>query len=86
MRVTPRARRDQVILLRGEPEDLQVHVFDAESPDVGGLFAIEPDDILFVRRSGKGRFADELLPILSGISSSLSSIATVLLIENELDS
>jgi protein involved in polysaccharide export with SLBB domain len=81
---TTRALRDQIVLLRGKPETLEVHVFDGEDPELTGLFAVRPDDFLFVRRSRAGKFSDEALPILQGISSSLGSVATVLLIDDQL--
>ncbi len=82
---TRSADRRQIILLRGTPEDLEVHVIDAEQPSAMGLCAIRPDDIVFVRRSGAGRFSDEVLPILQGIGSTLGSVATVLLIEDRIN-
>ena len=78
------ADRAEIALLRGTPEALEIHVIDGSTPDPSGLVALMPDDFLFVRRSGSGRFAQDVLPILSGIGSSLSSVATVLLIEDEL--
>jgi protein involved in polysaccharide export with SLBB domain len=81
---TTKANRGDVVLLRGGPDDLEVHRFSAEVPTAGGLFAIRPDDIVFVRRTSPGKFSDEILPYLSGISSSLTSIATVLLIDDQL--
>jgi polysaccharide export outer membrane protein len=82
---TSRANRDQVILLRGtSPENLEVLRFDAESPQTEGFTALRPDDLVFVRRSGTGKFSDEVLPILTGIASSLSSIATLILIDDQL--
>ena len=79
------ANTAEIVLLRGTPENLEVFVVDGEDPHLSGLVAIHPDDFLFVRKSGAGRFADEVLPILTGISSSLSSVATVLLIEDRLN-
>ncbi len=81
---TPAARREEVVLLRGRPGSLEVHVFDGETPMIEGLVAIQPDDFLFVRRSGAGRFSHEVLPVLQGVGSALGSIATVLLIEDQL--
>ena len=82
---TRQADREKIVLLRGPAENLEVHVIDGETPQGDGLAALRPDDFLFVRRSGAGRFSDEMLPILSGISSSLAAAATVLLVEERLD-
>lgn len=81
---TPAARREEVVLLRGSPGDLEVHVFDGETPSADGLVAVQADDFVFVRRSGAGRFSHEALPVLLGIGSALGSIATLLLIEDQL--
>jgi protein involved in polysaccharide export with SLBB domain len=82
---TSKADRSEVVLLRGSPEDLEVRVIDAGAPGAAGYVALRPDDLLFVRRTGAGRFSDEILPYLSGISSALSSAATILLIEDRLN-
>ena len=79
------ADRRQIVLLRPGAEEVEVHVIDGDQPDESGLVAIQPEDFLFVRRTGAGRFSEEILPILSGISSSLSSIATLILIEDRLE-
>lgn len=81
---TSRARRSEVVLLRGTPEHLEVVTFDGETPEATGMSLLKPDDFVFVRRSGAGKFSDELLPILSGIGSTLSSVATVILIQDRL--
>ena len=86
---TRSANREDIWLLRPDPpaapERYLAYAIDGESPSDGGLATLQPDDVLFVRRSGAGRFADEVLPVLSGVSSSLSSVATVLLIEDRLN-
>lgn len=81
----PHANRRQIVLLRETTEGVDVHVINGEHPDASGLVAIQPNDFLFVRRTGVGRFSDEALPVLSGISSALSSVATLILIDNRLD-
>lgn len=81
---TPRARRTEVVLLRGTPDDLEVLVFDGETPERSGFSAVRPDDFVFVRRSGAGAFSDEVLPYLTGIGSTLSSVATAILIEDRI--
>jgi|GEM_PF-1236898 len=81
----PTAKRDEVVLLREhEGGEVEVHVIDGEEIVSAGLMDVRPDDFLFVMRSGSGRFRDEALPILAGISSSLSSLATILLVEERL--
>lgn len=82
---TPRARRNQIVVLRGKPETLEVKVVDGETPNLDGLVALRPDDFLFVRRSGVGKFSDEVLPILTGISSALGSVATLLVLNDQLE-
>jgi len=79
------ADRKQIVLLRETPEGVDVHVIDGETPDESGLIAIMPNDFLFVRRTGTGKFSEEVLPILSGISNTLTSITTLILIDDRLD-
>jgi len=79
-----KADRSQVVLLRGSPENLEVEVIDGNRPEANAFLALHADDFVFVRRSNAGQFTDEVLPYLSGISASLSSLATVLLIEDRL--
>jgi protein involved in polysaccharide export with SLBB domain len=81
---TTRARREQIVLLRGPPDRLEVVVIDGETPEPNGFLVVRPDDFLFVRRSGVGKFSDEVLPILTGISSSLSSVGALLLIDDRI--
>ena len=82
---TSSAARNQVILLRETPDEVEVHVINGERVEAMGLMDVRPDDFIFVMRSGSGRFRDEALPILTGISSAMSSVATVLLIEDRLN-
>jgi polysaccharide biosynthesis/export protein len=81
---TSKADRKHVVVLRGTPEQLDVRIVDAGAPGAQGFVALRPDDLVFVRRTGAGRFSDEILPYLSGFSSALSSAATLLLIEERL--
>lgn len=81
---TAHARREQIVVLRGKPESFEVKVVDGEAPNLDGLVALRPDDFVFVRRSGAGKFSDEVLPILSGISSALGSAATLLVLNDQL--
>ena len=58
------ADRSQVFLVRPHRDKLEVHTFDAETPDANGLVQLHPGDILFVRRRGTQRFQEEFLPLL----------------------
>ncbi len=82
---TPSAARNKIVLLRETPEEVEVHIINGEAIESMGLMDVRPDDFIFVMRSGSGRFRDEALPILTGVSSAMSSVATVLLIEDRLD-
>lgn len=82
--LTGRGVLDEVILLRGTPENLEIAVIDLETPDERGFLALKPDDVLFARRNNAGKFSDEIMPYLVAASSSLASVATVLLIEDRL--
>lgn len=81
---TSKADRSEVVLLRGTPENLEVAVIDAEAPTRELFLAMRSDDVLFVRRTNAGKFSDEILPYLQGISSSLSSAATIVLLDDRL--
>jgi hypothetical protein len=59
-------------------------VIDLETLDERGFLALKPDDVLFARRNNAGKFSDEIMPYLVAASSSLASVATVLLIEDRL--
>lgn len=76
------AARQQIVLLRETAEEVEVHVIDGEAIDRAGLMEVRPDDFLFVMRSGSGRFRDEALPILAGISATLASVGSLILIED----
>lgn len=81
---TPKADRDEVVLLRGLDTSLEWAVIDAEEPNAKGFLALRADDVLFVRRSNAGKFSDEVLPYLAGFATSLSTVATILLIDDRL--
>ncbi len=82
--VTTRGVLSQVVLLRGDPDTLEVEKIDLETLNEKCFLALRPDDVLFARRSNAGKFSDEIMPYLVAMSSSLASVATVFLIENRL--
>lgn len=80
---TKQANRDEIVLLRVEGDRAVARYFDGQSLETQGFAALQPDD-LFVRRSGAGSFSEEVLPYLAGISSSLTSIGSLILIEDRI--
>jgi hypothetical protein len=70
--------------IRGVQSELEWEIIDSEEPNGRGFIALKADDVIFVRRSNAGKFSDEVLPYLSGISASLSTVATILLIDDRL--
>ena len=83
--VAPFANRKKIVLLREVDDAVQVHIIDGEQPDESGLIWLQPDDFIFVQRTGVGKFSEQALPILTAISSTLSSVTTLILIDERLD-
>lgn len=79
------AVRDEVALLRREGERVVVRRVDASRPDAQGFAALQPEDILFVRRTGSGGFSENVLPYLTAVSQALGTTASAILIEDRLD-
>jgi len=70
----PGANREEVALIRANGEQLEVHFFNAETPDASGMTRIQPNDLLFVSRTGIGRFADEAVPILQAMGYTAAQV------------
>ena len=49
-----------------------------------GMLPLEANDLIFVRRTASGYFADELLPLIAGISNSVNSVAYLGLVQDAL--
>jgi len=81
---TKGANRDEIVLVRVEGDKAIARFFDGESLETQGFIAMQPDDFLFVRRSGAGTFSEEFMPYFAGISSSLTSIGSLILIEDRI--
>jgi protein involved in polysaccharide export with SLBB domain len=81
----PGADRDQVALLRGQADALQVYFFDGATPGPDGLVSMHPDDFLFVRLSGAGTFRDQILPIVQTIVPPITALASLLILADQLD-
>ena len=72
------ADRDNVVIVRRvNREDLSVCVFDAASPGPDGMIRIEPDDLLFVRQTGSGTFAEQARPVLATWSTVFNAASSV---------
>lgn len=59
------ADRASVFLLRSHDDALEVHTFNAETPDSDGLVMVMPGDILYVRQKGTQDFQEEVLPYIA---------------------
>lgn len=81
----PFADRAAVCLLRQSGEFVEVHVFNAETPDADGLVAVRDGDFLFVRLSGTGTFREEVMPVLQGIQPMVSSLISLGLVADAID-
>lgn len=78
----PHAWREEIVLLREVPDGVRVEVIDGSEPDPKGLMPLLPDDFLFVRRTATGKFVEEVMPYLTSVSQSLSTAASLILIED----
>lgn len=81
----PGADRDQVALLRGARDALEVYFFDAATPGPDGLVAVQPDDFLFVRLSGAGTFRDQILPIVQSFVPPITGLASLIVVADRLN-
>ena len=81
----PGADRENVALLRGNADHLEVYFFNALTPGTDGLVAVQPEDFLFVRMSGVGTFREQVLPILQGVAPSLAAIAGWIVVGDNLN-
>jgi polysaccharide export outer membrane protein len=80
----PGADRDQVALLRGSREALEVYYFDAATPGPDGLVAVQPNDFLFVRLSGAGTFRDQIFPIVQSLVPPITGLASLIVVADRL--
>ena len=71
----------KVCILRPHGDDgIEVIPFDARIPGPDGLVQVHPDDVIFVSKSGVGRFSEQVLPYLQGIGYSLSQATSFAII------
>ncbi|QDV06050.1 Polysaccharide biosynthesis/export protein [Planctomycetes bacterium Poly30] len=68
------ADRRSLFLVRPHGDELEVHRFNAETPDPSGLVQVRPGDIVFVRRRGSQRFQEEFLPLLAPFNLAIPSL------------
>ena len=81
----PGADRQQVALLRGTRDALQVYFFDGATPGADGLVQVQPDDFLFVRLSGAGTYRDQMLPIVQSLVPPITGLGSLLLVADQLN-
>ncbi|MFT5151696.1 MAG: polysaccharide export outer membrane protein [Planctomycetota bacterium] len=73
--------RELVVILRAHGEgDIEVIPFNVRTPGPDGLVQIQPDDVIFVSKSGVGRFSEKYLPYLQGVGFSLSQATSLALV------
>ena len=76
------ANREEVLLMRGWGPNLEIAMFNAETPDDRAFTAVRPDDILLVQRKGSSIFEERILPIISGVTTVANSAAYFGLVYN----
>ncbi len=81
----PGADREQVALMRASSGEFEVAFFNAQTPDTNGLVGVLPDDFLFVRQSGAGRFSDQALPVLQALAPVIGAMTNALVVADALD-
>ncbi|MCP3920734.1 MAG: hypothetical protein GY711_34845 [bacterium] len=74
------ADRKNVFLIRPHGDRIEVHLFNARTPDAGGLVQLLPGDIVFVRQTGVDDFQEDILPILSGLGFTTRNVVETPLI------
>ena len=79
------ADHEEIALLRRRGDELEVSFFNAATPGVDGMVAVEPGDVLFVRRSGAGSFREQILPYLQGLGGPLAALGSLILIADRVD-
>jgi len=79
----PGANRRQVALVRRHGSALEVHMFDADTPGPEGMALVRSGDLLFVSRTGVGRFRDEALPILQALGYTAAQIAAMTIVAGD---
>lgn len=83
--VEPGGDREQICLLREADGFVDVHLFDARTPNESGYVPIHPGDLLFVRLTGTGRFREQVLPVLQGIAPAVSSLVNLGLVSDAIN-
>ncbi|QDU67152.1 polysaccharide biosynthesis/export family protein [Engelhardtia mirabilis] len=76
--------RDQVALLRVRDNELQVHIFNADTPGLDGLVVVEPDDLIFVRISKSGAFREQIIPVLQASTPIFGAITNLIVVSDAL--
>jgi protein involved in polysaccharide export with SLBB domain len=78
------AAPENVALMRERDGELEVHFFDAGTPDVNGLIAVHPGDLVFVRLSKGGAFKEQIVPVLQAAAPIFSSLTSLIIVSDAL--
>lgn len=77
--------REHVALMRERDGELEVHFFDAATPDPRGLIAVHPGDLVFVRLSKGGAFKEQVVPVLQAAAPIFSSLTSLIIVSDALE-
>lgn len=77
--------RENVAVIRENDGELEVHFFDAATPDATGLVAIHPGDLVFVRLSRGGAFKEQLVPVLQAAAPIIGALTNLIVVSEALE-
>ena len=76
--------REHCALMRARDGELEVHFFDAATPNGEGLVRVEPDDVVFVRLSRGGTFSEQVVPVLQAAAPIFSALTNLVVVTEAL--
>jgi len=79
------ADREQIAVLRGGHDDLEVFFFNGATPGPDGMFPLRPNDFVFVRQSAAGTFRDQVLPVVQSLVPPITALASLVIAADTLN-
>ena len=76
---------EQVCVLRGRRDELAVYYFNAETPGPDGMFLVQPNDFIFVRKHGAGTFRSQILPVVQTLVPPVATLASLIIAANSFE-